>query len=74
MAFGGLLTGLGNLRSHGDSFGQIGISALYLLGWLLALGAFALIILWNAAPSRSEVRDMTGHIEAALCTQDAAET
>ncbi len=73
MAFGGLLTGLGTIGQAG-SIKEMGILVLGLLGWLLAVGVFGSIVLWNAAPARSEIRDMTRYIEGALGVPEGSST
>ncbi len=72
MAFGGLLTGLADLRGGGDSISQVGVDLLGLIGWLCGVALFGCFSLWNAAPSRHEMRDMTEHLAAALDAGDPA--
>jgi hypothetical protein len=72
MAFGGLAAGLRIFLSEGDSL--IGPHLLALAGWLLVVGLFGCVALWNATPSRAQVRDMTKHLEAALRASGSAST
>ena len=72
MALGGLASGLGMLLQGGDSLADAARQALGLAGWLLGVGSFGGLMLWNAAPSRREMRDMTRHLTAALQADEPA--
>ena len=72
IGLGGLLTGLGALVHGGDAATPRAMQALFLVGWLLVVALFGVGILWNAAPSGYEMRDMAGHLSAALQADDAA--
>ncbi len=72
MAFGGLITGLRDIAAHADSLADVVPRLLFLCLWMLLLTLFGALVLWNAAPSRSEVRDMSQHLAAALEAGDPA--
>ncbi len=66
IAFGGLASGLDMLLHGVDSLADFARRALGLVGWLLGLGLFGGLVLWNAGPSHYEMRDMKRHLTAAL--------
>lgn len=66
MAFGGLITGLGELGLGSAPLAQVGLHLLAVVGWLAGVALFAAVALWNAAPSAGEVRDLTKHLVEAL--------
>lgn len=72
MALGGMISGLSDAFAEEGTFIQIGMKVLVVGGWLLAVGLFGSLILWNAAPGHSEVRDMTKHLQSALDADQSA--
>lgn len=74
MAFGGLTTGLAHLGIGSEPLAQVGLHLLFLVGWLAVVGLFARLALWNAAPSRQEMAELSGHLAAALDARADAAT
>lgn len=66
MIFGGLVTGLGKLGIGQEPLAQVGAHALALVGWLAGVVLFGCFALWNAAPSRADMRELTAHLATAL--------
>ena len=72
MGLGGLTGGLGMLLHGDDTSAHLAMQALFLVGWLLVVALFGTGILWNAAPSRGDMRDMARHLSTALQAEESA--